>query len=342
MNYWLHRISHEWNTSSYFLDKGYLTIGWSCLSHSGIEKKIQTESSVEIFEHIMQENDLTQFRSRWNLWNFCSFKENDIVVVPLYNGEFSVYRIIGSVYPITLISDVLQNEDTPFRINDQKLLLDSDTREIIDLGFFIPIEPIKLNLSRYEYADAPLTSRMKMRQTNGNITDLAESVQNAISAETPINLYATVIGDLAKKLLDAIKAQLNPDKFEKLIKWYFQKIGASNSYIDAKNKSGKTDGADADIIAEFDLLKVTFYIQAKFYTDKTSEWAVQQISRYKEQFDSHFGEYTVMPWVISTADSFSSEALELAEKENIRLIAGEEFARMLIDAGITDINKAFE
>ena len=36
------------------------------------------------------------------------------------------------------------------------------------------------------------------------------------------------------------------------------------------------------------------------------------------------------------------KALEIAEKEKVRLIAGEEFARMLIDAGITDINKAFQ
>ena len=342
MNYWLHRISHEWNTSSFLLKKGYLTIGWSCLSHSGIEKKIKTEASVDVFENVMIENDLTQYRSRWNLWNFLCFKENDIIVVPLYNGEFSVYKIIGDVYPITLLSDVLQHEEIPFLINDEKLLIDKETNEIIDLGFFLPVEPIKLNLSRYEYADAALTSRMKMRQANGNISDLSNSIEGAISSDAPINLYASVIGNLAKQLLSAIKTQLNPDKFEKLIRWYFQKIGASTAYIDAKNKSGKFDGADADIIAEFDLLKVSFYTQAKFYTDETSDWAVKQISKYKEQFDSHFGEYAIISWVISTADSFSAEALELAEKENIRLIAGEEFARMLIDAGITDINKAFE
>lgn len=336
--YWLHRISHEWNMSSSLLKEGYLTIGWACLSNSGIEKKVQIDN----FEHIMVEYNLINYRSRWSLWNFCNFRKNDIVVIPLYNGEFSIFRVIDNVYPIKLLSKVIKNKNRKFKFSEDMFLVDSINSRTIDLGFFIPVEPIKENLSRYEYADSALVARMKMRQTNGDISDLAENVENVLSTKSPINLYASVIGNLAKQLLEAIKTQLTPNKFEKLIKWYFVKIGATNAYIDAKNKSNKTNGADADIIAEFEQLKIIFYIQAKLHSDITSEWAVEQIIKYKGQFEIQFGEYIIVPWVISTADVFSDVALELAEKERVRLIAGEEFARMLIDAGITDINKAFE
>lgn len=62
----------------------------------------------------------------------------------------------------------------------------------------------------------------------------------------------------------------------------------------------------------------------------------------KDQHELSSGEYTVIPWVISTASGFSADAITMAQENNVRLITGTEFARLLIDAGITDINKAFE
>ena len=53
-------------------------------------------------------------------------------------------------------------------------------------------------------------------------------------------------------------------------------------------------------------------------------------------------EYTTIPWVITSADQYSPEAISLAAENKVRLITGLEFSRMLIDAGITDINRAFE
>ena len=143
-------------------------------------------------------------------------------------------------------------------------------------------------------------------------------------------------------MLDIIKTQLNPDKFELLVKWYFNKIGATNTYRPAKNSSDKYNGADADIIAEFEPLKIIFYVQTKLHDGKTSQWAVEQISKYKNQHEFAAGDYFIIPWVISTADNFSNEAVVMAQNNNVRLIGGIEFAQMLIDSGITDINKAFE
>lgn len=44
-------------------------------------------------------------------------------------------------------------------------------------------------------------------------------------------------------------------------------------------------------------------------------------------------------WVISTANNYSDEAIGKAQENNIRLIDGPAFARMLLNVGIEDINK---
>jgi hypothetical protein len=46
--------------------------------------------------------------------------------------------------------------------------------------------------------------------------------------------------------------------------------------------------------------------------------------------------------VISSADKFSEKAVADAEEKGVRLIDGKEFARMLLDIGLLDINDAFE
>lgn len=342
--YWLHRVSHEWDVSHTLLADGYLSIGWGGLAGSGIEKTV-TDCNKQRFEAIMSEHGCQAIRSRWTLWNFFRFSPNDFVVVPLPNGKFSICKVKGIPIPITELDGfaelVLQNGSRITR--DQKgLLRRYENDKIVDLGFVVEVEIVKANLSRKEYADSKLTSRMKIRQTNADISDLAENVQNVISADSPINLYATVIEGLANRLLDAIKTQLTPDKFEQLIKWYFEKLGATRTLRPSKNSSDKWDGADADIVAEFDTLGVVFYIQAKFHDGTTSNWPVEQISKYKDQHEVFSGEHTVIPWVISTAAEFSEEAITMAQENNVRLVTGAEFGIMLIDAGITDINRAFE
>lgn len=342
--YWLHRVSHEWDVSHKLLAEGYLSIGWGGLAGSGIEKTV-TDCNKQRFEAIMSEHGCQAIRSRWTLWNFCRFSPNDFVVVPLSNGMFSIYKVKGTPIPITELDSFAEfvSEKGSRITRDQKgLLRRYENNETVDLGFVVEVEIVKANLSRYEYADSKLTSRMKILQTNADISNLAENVQNVISADSPINLYATVIEELASGLLDAIKTQLTPDKFEQLIKWYFEKLGATRTSRPSKNSSDKWDGADADIVAEFDALRVVFYIQAKFHDGTTSNWAVEQISKYKDQHEVLSDEHTVIPWVISTANKFTDEAKTLAQESNVRLVTGTEFGRMLIDAGITDINRAFE
>jgi len=344
--YWLHRISYEWDVSSWLLKHGILTIGWSDLSNTSIVSSIRSHTDTAAFERIMASAGQKENRSRWNLWHFCNFNIGDIVLVPLYNSEFSLYEIVGSPMPITKLPRF--NEQIVIE-NGNQILIDDDgyfkralSGKRVDLGFAVSVKPLRENLSRYEFADNALTARMKMRQANGDISDLEQNILNVLKADSPINLYVSIIKQLSDQLLAAIKEQLTPDKFENLIKWYFQKVGATKSYINAKNKSGKSEGADADIIAEFEQMRVIIYVQAKLHDNITSQWAVEQIMKYKDQFDAQYEDYTTIPWVISTAEKFSDEAITLAQENHVRLLSGHEFSRLLLDVGITDINEAFD
>lgn len=98
--YWLHRISHEWDVSYKLLSMGYLTIGWSAYSNSGIERKVTCSNDTDVFESMMKSFGEQGSRSRWNLWYFCNFRKNDYVVVPLFNGEFSIFRLKSRAMPI--------------------------------------------------------------------------------------------------------------------------------------------------------------------------------------------------------------------------------------------------
>ena len=230
--------------------------------------------------------------------------------------------------------------------SDGLLHREKESVEPVDLGLIVRVERItKEDLSRYDYADSALTARMKIRQTNAEISDLRESIDNAIEAgekKRPVKLYAESVNKLTEVLLDAIMRHSSPEKFERLVKWYFQKIGASRVFIPPKNSADKLDEADADVIAEFDALMTTFYIQVKMHDGETSDWGVEQISKYYEQHGRCMDGYTAIPWVISSGTGFSEGAVALAQRKGVRLIDGPEFARMLVDVGILNIDQAFE
>ncbi len=189
-----------------------------------------------------------------------------------------------------------------------------------------------------------------MRQTNGCINDIKESVEetlNALKAGKPMNFYEDSINELCPKLFDKMNNSLNPDKFELLVKRYMEKIGANSVTIPPKNEAEKEDYADADIIAFFDNIKVAILIQAKYHdkNTKTDDWAVEQIKRYKEQREDpecKLGageeEFTYIPWVISTCKEYTEAAEDMAKENNIRLINGETFAKMILEQGLKDID----
>jgi len=339
MNTWLHRISHHAETSYPLLEKGYLTIGFSDFCQTDFIAKT-VEEGWSYFNSVFQEEWGKTPRTRHSLWRFiCEMKKGDWVLVPSW-GTFSVYQIEDKAKPITLID--IENlrtwSETPVTRGSDGLYCND---KLIDLGFFRKVSLIKGNISRYDYADSGLTSRMKIRDTNTNITDLAQSIQKAITAyreNRPINLHSQIMRASKKEILNLIINELNPDKFEHLLKWYFEKVGASEVYIPPKKEREKQ--GDADVVAVFEPIKTIFYVQAKYHQGETSDWAAQQIKEYTEGKNKMDDGYSKIGWVVSTSERFSKECMDLAKEHAVSLFSGLDIAQMILEAGIENLDKA--
>ncbi len=345
--YYLHRISYEGNVSYSLLKMGYLTLGWSKFANSDILEAAR-EPEYKRFNPITEAMGEGNNRSRWCMWYFAKMEKGDKVVVPLYDGLFSVYEVDERAHSISDLEQEFQEVYGAW--NERKIvwkdhiLFDEIENRQIDLGFYLKVKPIVQSVPR-SYVTGKLVSRMKIQITSADITDIGEHVEKAIivgETNKPISLYEQSIETLAKNLKKQIIDILDDSRFEKLIKWYMEKIGAEYSKIPAKNEPGKQYGADADIIAEFKNLKHIIYIQAKHHEGETSDWAVHQIKEYFSQKSDGDPDCSYARWVISTCDNYSESAEKTAKEYNVRLIDGEEFARMLIDVGLLNVDDAFE
>ena len=340
MNYYLHRISHHKEWSYPLLEhRNLLSIGWSDF---GAKPEFVSEHQGD-WSRVADtvEHEFCKVRSRFGLQRFLEMEQGDRVVVPTW-GAFHVYEIADDERLVpTDIEDELkglrnwQGNSAVIRERYMKTLGEKDPS--VDLGFFRRVKQVELGISREEYADATLTSRMKVRQANVQITELSESIEDSIRRhqnQQPINLRRQVLDKCESAVRDTILDVQNPDQFEKLIARYFECLGA-NAEIPAKNEPGKK--GDADIIATFESLKLIVYVQAKRHDDgETDEFAVEQIKQYAD-YKKNSGsdeEFTQLTWVVSTAEKFSATCQNDARKSGVRLIDGKEFARMLLDTGI--------
>lgn len=339
MKYYLHRISHHMEWSYPLLEqRGLLSIGWAGLgARPGFVSEHRDDWS-RVADTV--EGLWGKLRQRFGLKRFLEMEQGDRVVVPTW-GAFHVYKIADSE---RLVPAQIEKELKEIRNWQDKLAViregyietlgEEGTR--VDLGFFRRVSGIELGIPREGYADAALTSRLKVRQTNVEITDLRESIENAIrrhKEHRPINLRRQVLDKCESAVRETILDVQNPDQFEKLIARYFECQGA-NAEIPAKNQRDKE--GDADIVATFESLKLIVYVQAKRHDGETDDWAVKQIKQYAAD-KSTIGsdeEFTRLAWVVSTADKFSGACQERARQSQVRLIDGNEFARMLLDTGI--------
>lgn len=205
----------------------------------------------------------------------------------------------------------------------------------LDIGFLRKVSVVCKDIPRDGFADAALTSRMKVRQTNTDISDLAENLHRAVEAfkaGKPINLKA----ELVEKSIDSWKSvmlnDLNPDKFERLVWWYFLRAGATEVAIPQKNQPDKS--GDVDVTAVFEEIRTIISVQVKFHQGETDDVAIQQIQDFAQSQESLSDGYNRQYWVVSSADTFSENALNLARETNVQLICGKEFVEMLLNMGI--------
>ena len=352
--YWLHRISHFQETSRPLLEKGFLTIGFSDFSNPEFlapEEFLRYERSN--FDAKFQELWDCVPRSRYFLWRFLhEMSKDDFVLVPGYR-TYSVYEIEGCAKPIGEIPISDLRTSTGDIVEKREGLLYAQG-QLIDLGFFRRVKlhriggedgPEAKDINRYEYADNALTRRLKFFGTTLDISDLENSIRRSLARyrdQKPLNLHSRIVEETTQKILGLICTELTDSKFESLIKWYFRRIGASEIYIPPKNESDKA--GDADVIATFEPIKTIIYVQAKLHKkgSKTDEWAVEQIREYVDYKDTEDDGYSKVSWVVSTCDCFTECCQNMANSHRVTLINGQEFARMLIHAGIEGLDTAFD
>lgn len=344
--YWLHRISHHWEVSYDLLQKGYLTVGWSRFLDQP-DKLIETikdkDNDLEFRKYT--EDRGVKTTSRWSLWNFGKMKVGDTVLVPMYGGKFGVYRILEEMQPISnmKINKFTASNKEEFEIKDS-YLVNNTINEPVDLGFFIKVESIL----KYEdpkprnFVESKLISRMRNRQTNSDISDLANEVESAIVAKNPHDVYDVFVEEIKNKFIkDNIFGEYTPYQIEMLVDQYFKKMGADDVKILAKNEPGKPKGSDADVEATFTDLKTTYYVQVKKHTGETGMEGLNQIKDYIDNINSNPDDEDEVDiaWLLTTgffADEVKQKAKEYKDKgeANIRLVDGREFVEMIFNAGI--------
>ena len=357
MRTWLHRISQYAAASYPLLDRGFLTIAFGDFSEPKFITNLTSRSEEESWRYL--EDEFEQIwkihpKSRYSLWYFVrEMKAGDRVLVP-QAGIFSIYEITEDI-PLC-IRDVdiagLREWDIEagrvISLAPSGLLRLAEEEEELHLGFARRVREIRTNIPRALFADAALTSRMKIRCTTSDISDLNENIERSLSfhsSGTPIDLHATLLEKNTDATLEAIKSDLNDKKLEILVGWYFKKVGANKVDLPSKNESGKE--GDGDIVATFDALRTIIYVQVKAHRHATDVWAAEQITAYRNQKERLAAEggvmddgYARIAWVVSTADKFTNECIALAKENRVLLLNGKDFVKLLLNAGIAGLSGA--
>ena len=180
-------------------DRGLLSIGWSGLgARPDFVPQHQHDWSM-VSSTI--EGEWGKVRSRFGLQRFLEMEHGDWVVVPTW-GAFHVYRVADNerLVPGQIaehLNDLQSWHGKSAVIREGRIEEQSrDGSSVIDLGFFRRVEPLARDIPRNDYADAALTARMKVRQTNVEITDLRESIEEGIKRyenRHPINFRSLVM-----------------------------------------------------------------------------------------------------------------------------------------------------
>lgn len=236
----------------------------------------------------------------------------DLVVVP-YGNQFLVARVTG---PARYEKEFV-DEDTSYR----------RAAEWLNNG--VPI--------LRKYARAALQSRMKIRQTCADASDLIAEIQDTLDVvaqgQTPhfeVDLRQKLIAETQKEICSG---RLDSFGFERLVASVLRSLGASEIRIVPRNLD-----KGADILATFLLantFSITLAVQAKhFQTDPpVGPEVVDQLAAGME------AEGVTLGWV-ATSGSFSDEAatrrsqLEERKGYRIELIDGESLAALVVEGGL--------
>jgi predicted Mrr-cat superfamily restriction endonuclease len=247
------------------------------------------------------------------LWRFIrEMAEGDLVVVP-HGGEFFVAKVTGPL----IYRPEKAEEHSAFR------------RRVEWLNGAQPIPRAK--------ALAALQSRMKIRQTCADATDLVEEIQDALNVAAGGEERNFGV-DLRSRLIEQAKREITSGRmdsfgFERLLATLLRSLGATEVRIVARSQD-----KGADIVATFSLagtFNFRLAVQAKHYRADPPVGAhvVDQLVSGMEAEQASLG------WV-ATSGSFSAEALDrkaqLEEERGfqIELIDGDQLAAMIVEGGL--------
>lgn len=333
-NYWMHRIAHEREVKESFLDKeGLLFTGWGALSNDAFLESVLHKEKPEYDRIYMGETGQLP-HNRFFLYMFLNeYKIGDYVLVP-GNKEFSVYELLSEIpFSKEHIKEFVSNLAELNIVEDGGKYFVSDTDVELELGFFWKVKPVELNISREQYAKDSLRRRLKFQGTDNNITPLSQDVDEAIKRHqdnSPLFLKNEIVNKTWQVVLEKLQSISSDSAFEKVTKYYLERLGATNVVIPAKALLSKEQG-DADVVAIFEALQIKVIVQVKHYLKEVNEEAVKQILASRSFYED--STYTVIPWVVAACDTYTDDAQNLAEENGVRLITGSEFARLLLDVG---------
>lgn len=318
----MQRITYENKKSTDFLLKKHtLVIGYSVIAQSNQGQNVidlaQNPDTVQEFKEVLSEfgkdNHLDWLKSRQigAVHNFLSLQEDDRVIVP-FPKKFSIFKVTSKPY-ILKASDV----------------------DNADLGFAVKVEPIVEYLSRNDYLNSVMTSKLKNYSASAvlpknEVTRIIKNSQGKTAIHDFSNTKAAIVDQVTKYI-----SHLNPDEFELLVKYYLDNLGADSTYQPPKNEKHEGNGhiADIDVIAPFTDLGIAIFAQVKHHQDTETRTGLDQLIAYNNINDDAYKTYVPVKWLVTTA-SLPEDLLIEARQNQIHVIQNTDFAELPVEQGL--------
>lgn len=273
----------------------------------------------ELFKKEFIDTGKAYGRRKKQIERYFNLKEGDVVVIPT-SGTIAFAKVEGTkVY----------NKDSSISYSENRIKV-SYLKDKSD-NSFIPRQALTTQLQ----------SRLKIRMAIADLSDFSDEIDKHISSLDEGNIYTwkseieekenydeiVFKEKLLKRLKKGNKISLSAGGYglEKLVSELLD-INGYVSRIQPKNQSSGID--DIDIIAK----KHNFltddieclYIQVKHHTGTTGLTGLKQLTEYKND-----DEYSLIRKVLISTGIFDNPLKEIAEKENIYLIEGDELVNLI-------------
>lgn len=297
--------------------KNQIVIGWSHTKDNLFDFSLnrpQFKKRLKELSHPYYENNPYSLgQATGYMWRFIrEMKVGDLAIVPIPRAFY-----LGEITSDLIFLDDKVDEDTAIRRNVKWL---NDRKPI-----------------QRDYCGAGLISRLKYQGTCVSATDLIEDIERAIESSKKKrkpsfkNQLNENLKQIVGEFLVSKDAYLDDRKLEKLVKDLMYALGATTSEIPAKTRY-KNSIADVDILANFVHLGLQIYVQVKKHKQESGEHAVNQIIE-AIKIDNPDSSKPIFGWVVTTG-KFTEKAENLANKNGIRVINGDDLAEMIVTVGL--------